>query len=210
MKRFLILLLAALTAVSAAACVKPNKPDPIATMPPETTGAPAVTAEPGDAFAFVTDGSKVGVLQNAGDPAFLRINGLIITTGSGHHEYPAIEELAEAGYKTEGLYAEYYLSEWFDVYADIEGDGAIGVYVLPNDPNADYSKMKDADLLAVHESLDYPVYHDVPHCDAEDHGLLFEAYVHEENGPGLYNIIFTDGENIIYMVQLRILPLPEE
>lgn len=218
MKRIVALFIAALLAVIAVGCGrKPDGPSANASDAPGGTqqAGPADTNDgtgngSGNTSGAVLDGSRLGVLQALGENGRSRIKGLVIASGSGHHEYPAVEELMKDGYKTEGLCSEFFYNEWFEVYGDVEGD-TLFAYVLPNDPNADYSAMTDAQLSAANDALDYPVFAGPVTPDPESNGLLFSAYVNEEAGkePALYNVIFTDGSAAIYVVQLNIVPLSE-
>lgn len=216
MKRIIALLLTALLALGVTACgSKPQEGGTAPTAAPDNSQNTAVPGEnsggedgaSADQVGPVLDGSRVGVLQPVKNGA-VKIKGLIIASGSGHHDYPAVEELLKGGYKTEGLYAEYFLNEWFDVYADIEGGDPVGAFVLPHDPNADCTKMTAAELAAASEQLDYPIYAGICTPDPENNGLLFSAYVNAELNDGLYDLFFTGGEDILYVVQLNITPEP--
>jgi|GEM_PF-2476738 hypothetical protein len=218
MKKITAILLAVLMLLAITACGK--KPDSSGSNSGNSNSG-SNNSENGDpsgnngsgnteSSVFVLDGSKLGVLQPAKDTGKLKINGLIFTTGSGHHDYPGIDELAQSGYKTSGLYSEYYLSEWIAVYGDIENNSPTMIFVLPNDPNADYSKMTAAQLDAASEGLSYSIYAGEAIPDTDDNGYMVDFYVHEDLGKGLYNVFFTDGVNVCYIVQLNILPFPEE
>ena len=216
MKRILVLMLAALMALAFAACSKPQSGTE--TTPPPSggdqqgsgnnEGGAEKTENAGANIDLVLDGSRLGVLQPVNEGK-AKVNGLVIDTGSGHHEYPSVEELLAAGFKTEGLCSEFFLNEWFEVYGDVEGN--INAYVLPNDPALDLAKAKDAELAAIHEGLNYPVFGGPAAPDPENNGMCLNAYVHNEiaSGAGLYNVIFTDGETVIGVVQLNIVPEPQ-
>lgn len=215
MKRIIAILLVALLAAAAVGCgKKPGGETPLVTDAPQgadqqtdPAGADGGSGEvSGNTPGAVLDGSRLGVLQYLGENGSSRIKGLIIASGSGHHEYPAVEELMKDGYKTEGLLSEFFYNEWFEVYGDVDG-APVCAYVLKNDPNADYSAMTDAQLQAASEAPDYPVFAGPVTPDPESNGLLFSAYVHEELGPdpALYNVVFTDGSAAIAVVQLSIL-----
>jgi hypothetical protein len=75
----------------------------------------------------------------------------------------------------------------------------------------DLAKAKDAELAAIHEGLDYPVFGGPAAPDPEANGKYLSAYVNSASasGAGLYNVIFTDGENVIGVVQLNIVPEPQ-
>ena len=216
MKRTIAILLVALMVLCFAACGgKPAEGAADATGKPaenqqggEGSGeAPGGNDSPANQSPVALDGSRIGVLQPVKEGR-VRIKGLLLTTDSGHHDYPSIEELSEGGFKTEGLYAEYFTSEWFAVYADVEGGASTGVFILPNDPNRDVTKLTAAELAAASESLPYPVYAGECSPDPENNGLLFAAYVHNELGAGLYDVFFTDGDEIVYVLQLNITPEP--
>ena len=210
MKRIIAILLVLLMTLVLAACagkpqgeeLKKETPQPGAT---QQSGGESQEGKAG----FVTDGSKLGVMQKLNEGARSKIKGLIITTDSGHHDYPTIEKLVEDGYKTEGLYSEYLLNEWFAVYADISGNSSVGVYVVPNDPAADYASMNEKEIAAIAEGLDYVIFAGTATPDTEEYGKLFSAYVNGEMDAGLYNIVFTDGGRVCMLVQLDIKPQEE-
>ncbi len=214
MKKLIAILLAALLVLSLTACGgKPQNGGGSGSgnPAPVSTAAQPEGQSPGDETVPVqnvlaTDGSRLGVLQTvtAGNEALLK--GLIIASGSGHHEYPALEDLLKEGYRTEGLCSEFFLNEWFDVYGEVPADEALTVCVVPNDPKADYAKMKPAELAAISEQLLYPIFMDTVTPDPENYGLLFSAYVNGEMEPGLYNIFFSLDDTICWMVQLSIVP----
>jgi hypothetical protein len=221
MKRIIAILLIGLMALSFAACGgKPGESGSSETAKPAETqqgessgdgGGSKETAAPQS--SVVLDGSRLGVLQPVKEQDALKINGLVIATGSGHHEYPSAQELLAAGFKTEGLYSEYMIQEWFEIYISTAGNKPVKVIILPNDPAADYTKLTAADLEAASEALSYPVYCDTVEPDPEVYGenepyALVSAYVHPEleAGPGLYNVFFANGNDICYAVQLNIIP----
>ena len=223
MKKLLALTLAAILALSLAACGKSNTDGSDETAAQTTaaeataaqTEAAATEAAPADettanASSLITDGSKLGVLQTVTEQNDLVIKGLIITTGSGHHEYPSLEELVAKGYQTEGLNSEYFVSEWVEVYGDVEGDKPLQMIVLPNDPAVDYTKLKTADLLTAVENLPTPIFAEEVTPDAENNGRLGSFYVHQDYyQAGLYNVFFASGDNICSMVQLNVVPMSE-
>ena len=215
MKKLIAIILSTLLVLALASCgsapQNDNADNNTATDPAATGETPESEAAPADetvapASSLNTDGTMLGVLQTVKEQNDLRIKGLIIASGSGHTEYPSLEQLVEAGFKTESLCDTFFVNEWIEIYGDIEGGASTGVYVLPNDPNAVYADMKTSDLAAASEALDYPVFADTVIPDAENHGMLCSFYVHPELGDGLYNVFFTEGENICYMVQLKTLP----
>ena len=173
----------------------------------ETNAAVKVTKAPGSTVTL--DGSMLGVLQKVAidnsSKDKIDIKGLLITTDSGHHDYKPIEELITEGYKTEGIYDEFMLNEWFSVYADIEG-GPVNVYIIPNNFKNEISLMKAVDLAAISEKLEYPIFAGAVTPDPDNHGFLLSAYVNKELGEGLYDIFFTSGEKILYVVQLKLVP----
>ncbi len=216
MKKSLALTLALILMLALAACgsePRSGSSDETAPAQTEATAAQTEAAPAGETTAnaagLITDGSRIGVLQPVTEQNDLVVNGLILTSGSGHHVYPSVEELYAKGYQTEGLSSEYYLSEWINLYGEIEGGKAAQVIVLPNDPNADYTKMKTAELTAAHEQLPNAIFADSVAPDAQDYGHLCDFYVHQESPAGLYNVFFANGEEICYLVQLKLLP-PEE
>lgn len=172
------------------------------------SGTAASTGSNSGNPAVTVDGSRCGVLQKAADQDAFTVKGLILTTGSGHHDYPAIGDLIGKGYQTEGLYSEYYLSEWIDVYADC--DPSVNFYVVKNQPDADYAAMTEADLIRISEESDYPVVSAGLTPDADENGKLTSFYVHPEMGEGLYNMCFISGGKVCYLVQLRLTPEPAE
>ena len=218
MKKIIAIALAALLALTLASCGgrKPAN-DGGSAAEADTTAALAETtageAAPSDetlpeGTALSLDGSRLGVLQTVAGQDGLRVNGLLFASGSGHHTYPSIDEMIAGGYRTEGLCDEFFLSEWIEVYGDVTGS-PLQVYVLPNDPGADYTKLKTADLAAMSQALDYPIFADEVVPDAENHGFLCSFYVHQELPAGLYNVFFAGAEEICGVVQLNIVPLEE-
>ena len=150
------------------------------------------------------------MLQTVTEQNDLVIKGLIVNTGSGHHEYPSLEELVAKGYQTEGLNSEYFVNEWIEVYGEIEGNKPLQMIVLPNDPAVDYTKLKTADLLTAVENLPTPIFAEEVTPDAENYGRLGSFYVHQDYyQPGLYNVFFASGDNICSMVQLNVVPMSE-
>ena len=227
MKKILALIIAAVMIFALASCGKDSggtsgESTPATTNEPagtstdsspasDTESAPASsgTENVSPASSVATDGSKLGELQVVNEQDKLKINGLIIATGSGHHDYPTVDELVEEGYKTEGLCSEFFLDEWIEIYGDLDGGKTAYVYVLPNDEDADYTKMKASDLEKQVEALEYEIYDGLVFPDAENNGLMCSFYVHEELGAGLYNVFFAIGDEICYVVQLDIVPLGE-
>ncbi len=168
--------------------------------------APANNGSTAQQPAVITDGSKCGVLQKAAEQDALTLKGLILTTGSGHHDYPAIDELMKDGWKTDGLYSTYYLNEWIEVYADCGQE--VSLYVVKNQPDTDYAAMTEADLIKISEAEAYPNAAAGLKPDAENNGLLTSFYVHQEMGEGLYNMCFVSGGKICCLVQLMLEPEP--
>ena len=144
------------------------------------------------------------MLQKCAEQDAFTIKGLILTTGSGHHKYPAIGDLIGKGYQTEGLYSEYMLNEWFEIYADC--DQAMNIYVVQNQPGTDYAAMTEADLQKIDENAAYANSVTDVRPDPENNGSLWNTYVHQEMGEGLYNICFVSGGKLCYLVQLSLIP----
>ena len=215
MKKLIAMILVLLTVLACCACGgKPGQTPANETAKPadnggnsgEGSGSGADNGNNGSKAACVLDGSMTGVLQKVKEQDALRINGLLVTTDSGHHDYKPIEELIKGGYKTEGLYDEFMLNEWFAFYGEIEGGTAAMVIVLPNSSKADPAGLKTSDLISASEALSYPIFCEAALPETENYGRLFSAYVHEELGEGLYNVYFANGEDICYVVQLRLVP----
>ena len=82
------------------------------------------------------------MLQKCAEQNALTIRGLLLTTGSGHHSYPAIADLIKDGYKTENLYSTYSLNEWFEIYGDCSR--SVNIYVVPNQADTDYAAVTEA------------------------------------------------------------------
>lgn len=156
----------------------------------------------------VTDGSKCGILQNSAEQDDFEIKGLILTSDSGHHDYPAIDEQIKDGYKTEGLCSEFYLNEWIGVYADC--NQTMSLYVVKNQPDIDYAAMSELDLIKASGESQHLIYQNNITPNADENGYLLSFYVHPESGEGLYNMCFVSGEKVCYVVQLRLLPEPTE
>lgn len=172
----------------------------------DTTAAAASGSSESSGRAIVNDGSKVGVLQEIPGQNVLKIKGLIVNTGSGHHDYESIATLYENGYKTAGLNSEYYLSEWIEIYADTDDKG-FAIYAAKNDPDKDYSEITVAELEKNLEGNDLPYCEVEEGADKENYGFLASFYIHPDyNDPGLYNVFFTKGGKVAYMVQLTLVP----
>ena len=167
-------------------------------------GTPAGAAETAQSGSIITNGSKCGVLQKVADQNDFELRGLILTTGSGHHNYPAIADLIKDGYKTEGLYSTYMLNEWFEIYSDC--DKPVNIYVVQNQADADYAAMTEADLQKIDESAAYSNSVTDVKPDPENNGLLWSTYVNSEMDAGLYNICFVSGGKLCYLVQLTLEP----
>lgn len=215
MKRLTAILITALLLLGLAACGKQPQSNGGNDAGKETTAAPAPSGQNGESSggeagapqsSLVTDGSKCGVLQTVQPQDKIRLKGLIIASGSGHHAYPNVEEQARDGFRTEGLCSEFYLNEWFEFYGELEGSDSVDVIIVANDPKADYASMKPADLAAAEEKMLYNVYNDAAFPDAEDYGHMFNAYVNGEMEPGLYNVFFCFDGRICYLVQLKLEP----
>jgi hypothetical protein len=213
MKRTLAVILAALTAAALTGCGgngssgSGQNAGNSAAAPAAESSVPANADGNAKTSAVVTDGSKCGVLQKVTDQNDFELRGLILTTGSGHHNYPSVEDQLKDGYKTEGLCSTYYLNEWFEIYADC--DKAVNIYVVQNQPDADYAAMTEADLQKIDESAAYSnsVTDAVP--DAENNGQLWSTYVNGELDAGLYNICFVSGGKLCYLVQITLEPETE-
>lgn len=220
MKRIIAFILVLLLSLACCACGgKPGQTPADATAKPADDGGNSGEGADngnsgnndnnGSNASCVLDGSKTGVLQKVREQNALRINGLIVTTDSGHHEYKPIEEQIVDGYKTEGLYDEFLLNEWFGFYGDIEGGTEVTVIVLPNDPGKDPADLKTSELISASEALSYPIFCETVLPETDNYGRLFSAYVNAELGEGLYNVFFANGEDICYVVQLKLVPMEE-
>lgn len=159
---------------------------------------------------IILDGSKCGVIQKAADQDAFTLKGLILISDSGHHDYPSIEEQISKGYQTEGLYSEFYLSEWIAVYADC--DQPVSLYVIKNNPerDRDYTTMTEKNLITISGESQYPNIAANLTPNKEENGHLTNFYVHEELGEGLYDMCFVSGEKICYVVQLKLTKQPAE
>ena len=157
--------------------------------------------------AVVNDGSKVGVLQEIPEQGVMKINGMIVNTGSGIHDYESIETLYAKGYRTEGLNSEYELNEWIELYADTDEKG-FAVYVTKNDPEKDYSGITVAELEKNIGETELPHWEIGDEgADKDNYGFIGSFYIHPEgNDPGLYNVFFTKGDKAAYMLQLMLIP----
>ena len=211
MKKTCILLLAALTASACTGCGSgsgtQNNSQAGAGNAAADSGTPAVSEQTANKVAVITDGSKCGVLQKAAEQDAFELRGLILTTGSGHHNYPAIADLIKDGYKTEGLYSTYMLNEWFEIYGDC--NKPVNIYVVQNQADTDYAAMTEADLQKIEESAAYTNSVTDVAPDAENNGLLWSTYVNSDMDAGLYNICFVSGGKLCYLVQLTLEPASE-
>lgn len=215
MKRTTAVFAAMLLAVSCTGCggsSTGNQTDtPSAQSSASADSSPAAnTNSSAQASGVITDGSKCGVLQKCAEQDALTIKGLILTTGSGHHNYPSIADLIGKGYQTEGLYSEYYLNEWIEVYADC--DQEVSLYVVKDKPERerDYAAMTETDLIKISGESHYPNIATGLTPNADENGNLTSFYVHPELGEGLYNMCFVSGDKICYLVQIRLTPEPTE
>ena len=209
MKRTTALFAALLLAVSCTGCGGSVQTD----SPAEQSSAaadnvtPAGAADTAQTGGIITDGSKCGVLQKAAEQDAFELRGLLLTTGSGHHNYPAIADLIKDGYKTEGLYSTYMLNEWFEIYGDC--NKPVNIYVVQNQADTDYAAMTEADLQKIDESAAYTNSVTDVSPDAENNGLLWSTYVNSDMDAGLYNICFVSGGKLCYLVQLTLEPASE-
>ena len=205
MKRIFSFLLAALAAAALTGCGGAESSSSQAAPNSAADNAAPVNADSSAQTAgAVTDGSKCGVLQKCAEQDDLEIKGLILTTGSGHHDYPSIDALIGKGYQTEGLYSEYMLNEWIEIYADC--NQAMNIYVVQNQPDADYAAMTEADLQKIDENSAYPNSVKDAEPDESSSGLVWSTYVNGEMDAGLYNICFVSGGKLCYLVQISLIP----
>ena len=216
MKKALLTGMALITAAALCSCGG-SKPAETTTAAAQTTAAAAQQAQTDTAAApsgsagsesraIINDGSKVGVLQEFPGQDVLKIKGLIVNTGSGHHEYDSIETLYSKGYKTSGLNSEYYMNEWIEIYADTNDKG-FAIYAAKNDPDKDYSEITVAELQKNLGGNDLPYCEVEEGADKENYGFIASFYIHPDyNEPGLYNVFFTKGGKVAYMVQLTLIP----
>ena len=177
----------------------------------EKTDAPPSGSSESGSRAIVSDGSRVGVLQEIPGQNVMKINGLILTTGSGHHDYSSIEELYPKGYKTEGLNSEYYLNEWISLYGGTD-DTNFQVYIAPSDPDKDYSTVTAAEIDNHDEKYDLPSL-DIGDdgIDKENNGHIGDFYINpDRNDAGLYNVFFVKSGKVAYMLQITLVPMSEE
>lgn len=152
----------------------------------------------------INDGSKLGELQPIAQQQDFVIKGLYISSESGQHEYPHVDDVET--FETTGLNSEFELNEWIGFYVDTERKTPLNIYIVRNDMEADYAKITGAELRGICVEKEYPrLLEAVP--DEENKGYLGEAYAHPElTEPDLYNVFFVADGKVCYMVQLNIVP----
>lgn len=197
MKKLTALFLTMILVICLAACggAGGNNPDPT----PGGNNNPPATKD-----GLITDGSKLGVVQNVPGKDSSAIESMFITTGSGQHDY--IKDPSEAEFERENLNSEYELNEWIDLYMKSDSSLAVSVYFVRNDKDADYSEIKVVELEAICSEKDYPMIVDsVP--DIDNYGFIGSVCVHPEaTDADLFNAFFVVNGKVDCMVQLSMVP----
>ncbi len=200
MKKFIILVLAAVMVFTLASCINGNNSGTNnSTNKPSENGS---AAKP-DEKIIISDGSKVGSLQLL-DKDDKTIRGIIITTGSGHHEYPAYTNMTKSDFSMGTVYTEYYMNEWIDICIDTDAQ-SVETAIVKNDKNKDYSKITFAEFTAMREGIEDGALSAQPDPDNMYHFGSFylnPAYC----DPGLYNLFFACNGKVVGMVQLTFIP----
>lgn len=197
MKKLFLSLLAAALCFSATACHQNI-------IIKDTTEITLETGEELPESGILTDGSRLGILQKIEDEAGESVKGVILTTGSGQHDYPAAEILSREGYKTSELCYEYELNEWIDFYAQtVPSDLQMNIYILKNEENVDYGELTAAQIEDRCFSKGRICWAVRP--DPENYGYLDSVCIKpDEAVAGLYNVFFS-APGVRYMVQLSLI-----
>ncbi len=154
---------------------------------------------------IVTDGSKLGALQNLPFCDERAITGAIAVSGSGAHDYGSIEENIPKGYKTEGINCVFGLDEQIELYLVTElVTPSFNVYFVKNDTAADYAAMtaKQIEELSLDDAC--PIFWGA--CpDSESFGYIGTARFDSQSfEPGLYDAFFVLDEKVNCMLQFNI------
>lgn len=205
MKKAIALLLVFVFALFLAACgdkggsgAESTAPERIAQVNGSGSSAPEQAEK-----SVINDGSRLGVLQPVAEQNDFVIKGLYISSESGQHKYPHVDDVDAFG--TDGLNSEFELNEWIGFYVDTEHKSPMNIYIVRNDAEADYSKITEQELAGICSDKDYPVIADAA-PDGENRGFAGQAYVHPESSqPDLFNVFFTANGKVCYMVQLNLI-----
>ena len=163
---------------------------------------PAVVATVVASGSFVTDGTQLGVLQKASNQGTLVLRGILVTSETGEHNYPAIDQLAQNGYNQVNPCTEYSLGEKIGFYVDSDyTEVHMSIFAVKNQDMPDESDLTEEGLKKLCEDKNYPMVLDaLPQVD--DYGFLGSLSV-DGGEPGLYDVFFV-GNQTCYMMQLSI------
>jgi len=212
MKKLIVLILALTLCLAFTACGKNEGGTTTTTdTATETAVTPAATTSAEGEVADETTTehetvpktteTSIGTLAAVSDKTDYAIRGMLITSGSGQHDYGMAQQLAAKGYKTQGLSSEFYLNEWIEFYIDTDSKAVpVSVYAVMHTDDADYSAMTQADLENIAAAS---VTELTP--DAENYGYLGSLYINpESNEPGTYDFLFVVGGAVRYVAELNI------
>ena len=201
-----VLMIATLTLCSCGGKSNPTSSTNTQTGTKTSTTTSSQTGTTKSEPTIVTDGSKLGSLQLL-DAKNQTIKGIIITTGSGHHDYPTRYFLTKDDFAMGTDYTEYELNEWVEIC--IDSDAVIESVIVKNDENKDYSKFSYIEFVANREAFEDGAFSVKP--DADDMYYFGAFYLNPEYcQPGLYNLFFASNGKVIGMVQLSFIPEPQQ
>ena len=161
-----------------------------------------------DLINIVRDGSKLGEVQEITKSNVITLKGLVMTSSSGQHNYPSAEDLLTKGYKMKLDYAEYYLDEFFTIYADVDSQKPLSLYVVNDKDLGDSTKVSMQDIMDICEEKSYFALIDA-YPDMEHDGALGSTFVPEDTAePGLYDIFIAREGKMYYMIQIKITKAP--
>lgn len=200
MKKIIGIFLAVVLCISMTACG--SEPSEESTVGQESS--PAVVATTPPATGLITDGSRLGALQKVSNQGNFLIKGVLVTSESGEHDYPPINELAQNGFNQVNTCTEFSLNEEIGLYLDTDfTESHLDVFAVKNDETADYSDISPEELKGICTEKGYPMLLNVVPA-MENYGCLGTVCVTGE--PGLYNVFFV-AEGTCYMMQLSLTAL---
>ncbi len=206
MKKFLFVAISVLMIGTLTLCSCGGKSNPTSSTNTQTSTKTSTTTSQTSTtkpeIKIITDGSKLGSLQLL-DEKNQTIRGIIITTGSAHHEYKDYRNMTKDDFAMGTAYTEYEMYEWIDIC--IDSGATIETAIVKNDEKKDYSKISYIEFAAMREAIPNGALSAKP--DADDMYYYGSFYLDPyECDPGLYNLFFASNGKVIGMVQLSFIP----